>query len=122
MTKYKKAILDIVNMSHCHMTIDDIYKKIKTIYPDVVLATVYNNVNSLVEEKLIHRLSIEGQVDRYDKIDKHDHLICEKCGKLIDIMFNDYTKDLMKQSGVDVIGYDLKVYVICDECKNKLNN
>jgi len=120
MTKYKKAILDIINTSYNHMTADDVYIKMKQIYPKIVLASIYNNLNSLVDEDLIKRIVIEGEDNRYDKMMKHDHLVCKKCGKLIDINFNDYTKELIKQSGIDILGYDLKVYIICSECKKEI--
>ena len=47
MTKYEKAIYDIVRMSHEHLTVQRIFEKLKKDHPKVVLATVYNNLNKL---------------------------------------------------------------------------
>ena len=47
MTKYEKAIYDIVVSSHEHLTVNQVYEKLKGRYPGVVPATVYNNLNKL---------------------------------------------------------------------------
>lgn len=58
------------------MTAEQIFLELKKEEPKVVLATVYNNVNGLCREGRIRRISVEGQPDRYDKIQRHDHLVC----------------------------------------------
>ena len=117
MTKYEKKIYDIVNASRKHMTADQIYGELQKIYPSVSRATVYNNLNKLCEIGMIRRVSLEDSPDRYDRIEKHDHLICQKCGKLSDICFDDLTQSLKKQFGEDFLFYDLKVFYICPDCR-----
>ena len=86
MTKNARSILDIINDSDSHLTAEQIYLQLKEKNKTVVLATVYNNLSYLYKEGLIRKLSVEGYPDRYDKIVRHDHLICRKCGKLSDIL------------------------------------
>lgn len=117
MTKYEKHIYDIVNTSRDHMTADQVYGKLQKIYPAVSRATVYNNLNKLCDIGMIRRVSLEDSPDRYDRIEKHDHLVCQKCGKLSDICFDDLTQSLKKQFGEDFLFYDLKVFYICSDCR-----
>ena len=49
MTKYEKEIFAIVNNSCEHLTAEQIFQKLKKTHPKVVLATVYNNLNKLLE-------------------------------------------------------------------------
>lgn len=119
MTKYAKLILALVNQSKEHLTAEQLFLELKKTEPKVVQATVYNNLNTLCQEGLIRRLSIEGSPDRYDKIQKHDHLICKMCGALSDITFDDMTKDLEKQLKEEILSYDLKVFYLCPKCRNK---
>ena len=63
MTQYEKAIYEIVVSSHEHLTVTQIYERLKERYPKVVPATVYNNVNKLWETGLI-RTDPEGQRGR----------------------------------------------------------
>lgn len=119
MTRYAKLILRLIGQSEEHMTAEEIFLELKKEAPNVVLATVYNNLNSLYREGRIRKLSVEGSPDRYDKIRKHDHLVCRRCGILADKNFEDLTKDLEKQLGEGIISYDLKVFYLCPKCREK---
>lgn len=117
MGKYAGSILDIINKSQEHLTAEQVFFRLKKAYPNVVLATVYNNLNALCREGKIRRVSAEGSPDRYDRVQKHDHLICSRCGKLSDVSFADLTGELEKQLGDSIISYDLKVLYICPDCR-----
>ncbi|MGM9550762.1 MAG: Fur family transcriptional regulator [Clostridia bacterium] len=120
MTKYEKRIYEIINQSSSHMTAEQIYQILKADFPGVVLATVYNNLNKLYRDRLINKISVEGMSERYDRIVKHDHIVCQSCGKLTDIQLEDLTETLKKQVGTDFLFYDLKVFHVCPECRKKL--
>ncbi len=117
MTKYEQEIYNIITASIDHLTVEQIYMELKKRCPKVVMATVYNNVNKLWKAGLIRKVSIENVPDRYDRIRKHDHLVCQRCGKLADISFEDLTDSLREQMGGDFLSYDLKVFYICPECQ-----
>ncbi len=85
------------------------------------MATVYNNLSYLCEQGLIRKISVDGYSDRYDKIEKHDHLICKKCGKISDIMLEDLTSKLQNQTDISILSYELKLDYICDECLDNEN-
>ena len=116
-TKYGKKILEIVSSSRSHMTAEEIFLALRQAYPTVVLATVYNNLTRLWEEDRIRKISVEGMPDRYDRIVRHDHLVCQKCGKLSDVCFDDLTPALQKQFGDMFVSYDLKIFYICPDCR-----
>ena len=121
MTKYERAIYDIVRMSREHLTVHQIFERLKTDHPKVVLATVYNNINKMWESGLVRKVSAEGMPDRYDIPQKHDHLVCKRCGKMLDVSFEDLTAPLRSQLGQDFLFYDLKVYYLCPECREREN-
>lgn len=85
----------------------------------MVLATVYNNLNSLYQQGKIRKISVEGYPDRYDKTVRHDHLVCRRCGKLSDVYLSDITAQLEKQVGFSIDGYDLKLQYLCPECRSQ---
>lgn len=119
MTKYEKAIYDLVSQCHEHLTANQVYERLKEDYSQVVPATVYNNLNKLWEAGLIRKVSIEGVPDCYDTVQKHDHLVCKQCGKIMDVSFDDLTAPLRSQLGEDFLFYDLKVFYLCPECREK---
>ena len=118
MTKYAKKILEIVEASRSHMTAEQVFLVLKETYPKVVLATVYNNLNRLWEEDHIRKVSVEGMPDRYDRIQRHDHLVCKRCGKLLDVDLGDLTAQLEERVKLPILSYDLKLMYLCEECKN----
>lgn len=122
MAKYAEMILNIINESHDHMTAEQVFFALKKTEPKVALATVYNNLNTLCSEDLIRKISMEGSPDRYDKIRRHDHLICKRCGKLSDIMFEDLAGRLEEQLRENILSYDLRVFYLCPECRTKEEN
>ena len=119
MTKYAQQILDIINASSDHLTAEQIYLRLKASNSKVVLATIYNNLNQLYNQDQIRKVSVEGYPDRYDKIIKHDYLVCKRCGALSDICFSDLTAQLQAQTPEEIISYDLKVNYICPACRRK---
>lgn len=119
MTKYAKKILEIVETSHSHLTAEQVFEALKKTYPQVVLATVYNNLNRLWEDGRIRKVSVEGMPDRYDRTARHDHLVCKQCGKLVDVNLTDLTRLLEQQVGFPLLAYDLKLLYLCDHCREQ---
>ena len=119
MSKYTKKILEIVQASRDHMTAEQIFGTLRQTYPSVVRATVYNNLNRLCEEGKIRKISLEGMPERYDRIQRQDHLVCRKCGRLSDLDLGDMTRHLERKAGISILSYDLKLLYLCEECRNK---
>lgn len=119
LSKYTKKILEIVQASRDHMTAEQIFGTLRQTYPSVVRATVYNNLNRLCEEGKIRKISLEGMPERYDRIQRHDHLVCRKCGRLSDLDLGDMTRQLERKAGISILSYDLKLLYLCEECRNK---
>ena len=119
MTKYGKKILEIIETCRCHMTAEEIFMILRQSYPQVVLATVYNNLNRLWQEDRIRKVSVEGMPDRYDRVARHDHLVCKGCGKLSDLTLADLTQELERQVGMPILAYDLKLIYLCPACREK---
>ncbi len=117
--RYGNHILEIVNTSDTHMTAEQIFLALKQRYPKVVLATVYNNLNTLYQNGKIRKISMEGQPDRYDKSIRHDHLVCSGCGRLSDIYLPDITAQMEQELGFSIQSYDLKIRYLCPECRKE---
>ncbi len=118
MTKNAKIVLEMVNSSHEHLTAEQIYKRLENTENRMSVATVYNSLNSLCDEGLIRRLVLAEQSERYDKLLRHDHLVCKRCGAVRDVFFDDLTAKLNKACGESIEGYDLNMHYICESCRD----
>ena len=108
MTKYAQQILDLVLCSIEHPTAEQIFLQMKQENSKIAQATVYNNLNALVADGKLIRLSQPGAPDRYDNTTRHDHLICTRCGALADFKFTDLTR---------IQSYDLRIHYLCPACR-----
>jgi len=122
MTKYEQEILNIINNSNSHLSAEDIFLLLKQQKKKIVLASVYNNLSKLCDNGLIRKITMEDSPNLYDKIKRHDHLICIKCGKISDIYFQDLTNLIQNQTNISISSYDLRINYICEECQKKENN
>jgi len=119
MTKQRKLVLDIVENSCDHLTAEEVFFKAKEEMPNIALGTVYRNLNILVDEGLLRRLTIAGHPDRFDNTRiEHEHLICKNCGKLSDFRIEGIKEKLKEASQENVQSYELNAYYICEDCCN----
>lgn len=118
-TEYAKKILEIVTGSHSHMTAEQIFEALRCTNPKVVRATVYNNLNRLWAEGRVRKVSVEGMPDRYDRAERHDHLVCRGCGRLLDVDLGDLTEQLEQRVGRSILSYDLKLLYLCETCRER---
>lgn len=119
MTKYGEQILTIVMRKGEHPTAEQVFMEMKVNNPKIAQGTVYNNLNALVDEGRIIRISEPGFPDRFDNTTRHDHMVCIKCGRLADVKLPDFTEEIERNSGKKIISYDLRIRYICPECRNR---
>lgn len=117
MGTYGDRILALIQETDGHLSAEEIYLQLKQSQPKMVLATVYNNLKKLSQAGLVRRVSVEGFPDRYDRVTRHDHLLCTVCGQLSDVLLPDLTDTLRHQTGVQVHSYDLKINYTCADCQ-----
>ena len=120
MAKYADAILKIVNQSYDHLTAEQIFTEMKREFPKIVMATVYNNLNSLVAEGLVRRISLDEGPDHYDRTIRHDHLICIQCKKITDAYLPDLKNCIEEHLSKSIESYELQIKWICPECRKSL--
>jgi len=123
LTKHRKLILDIIQLSVEHMTAEEIFMKARQKQPSIAVGTVYRNLGLMTAANEIRRISIPNAPDRYDKaIFPHEHVVCQNCGKISDISVSDLKGYLERQTGIKIFGYDLNVRYLCNECKKEDEN
>ena len=77
-----------------HLSAEDLYKKLLDQGDEVGVATVYRVLNQFDDAGIVTRHHFEGGKSVFELThqDHHDHLVCLKCGEVIE--FND---DLIEQ-------------------------
>ncbi len=119
-SKQREALLRILRGVNTHPTADRLYEEIRKEFPKISLATVYRNLNQLVENGEIIRLECNGEAEHYDgNPKKHYHFICRKCSAIIDVSISDACKinDLViEKDMLKVEDHELFFYGLCQNC------
>ncbi|GGA89424.1 peroxide-responsive transcriptional repressor PerR [Ornithinibacillus halotolerans] len=122
-TPQRHAVLDYLMNSPIHPTADDIYKALEGKFPNMSVATVYNNLRVLRENGLVRELTYGDASSRFEcSFTEHYHIICEDCGKIVDFHYPslDEVESLAEKiTGFDVSHHRMEVYGTCSDCKQK---
>ena len=119
MPKYAEEILAAVTGLQRHPTAEQVFLEMKKEHPSIAIGTVYKHLNALAEEGLLHRITESGSPDRYDRTERHDHLICSRCGRITDVRLPDMQERIQKALGQDILSYDLRIRYICPACREQ---
>jgi len=124
-TRQLEAVFQALQGDPTHPFADEIYRRVRKTLPRISLATVYRNLQRLVEDGKIRTVLLGERVARYDpEIDDHDHFICESCGRVIDLFRErDRQVDLtsLVSEGYLVSTHNLTVYGTCRVCAEQGN-
>jgi len=101
-----------------HLTIDELYEKVKETCCSLSLATIYKNVNRMIEEGALSEVKIDGEKSYYEITkEAHNHFVCSNCGRIVDLFnltLND--KKLFKGLNMKVEAINFVAYGECAVC------
>ncbi len=122
-TEQRAQILETFLETERHLTAEELYVLVKKKYPPIGYATICRTAKLLCECGLCRELKLEDGVTRYEHLyghEHHDHLICLKCGKFIEVVDPEIEKlqeKLARRERFTLQGHKLLAYGICRECK-----
>lgn len=122
-TKYRNAILKIIEQSKIPLTAEEIFLTLKEKHGSIWLSTVYRTLEILTSKELIIKLTIlDDDKARYElnHNEHRHHVICVSCHKMIsflDCPVEEFEKTLKEKVDFDVTGHKLEIYGYCQNCK-----
>ncbi len=125
LTPQRELILDTFLSVGGHPAPEELYNEVKKRDPSVGQATVYRTVKLLSQAGIAKELHFGDGLTRYEhKLGQthHDHLICERCGKNIEVVDETIEKlqdKLAEKHGFVLTGHRMYLYGICKECREK---
>ncbi|GIP60296.1 Fur family transcriptional regulator [Paenibacillus woosongensis] len=122
-TPQRHAILTFLMESMGHPTADEIYRALAPRFPNMSVATVYNNLKMFIEAGMVRELTYGDNSSRFDAdVSNHYHVICEKCGKIKDFTYSsleDVEQKAEEMTGFQVHGHRLELYGVCGDCRKQ---
>jgi Fur family ferric uptake transcriptional regulator len=122
-TRQRDVILDAFLSADKHITVEELSNLVKKRNPEIGYATVDRNLKLMSACGLADEIKIGKQKTRYEqKIgqEHHDHLICLKCGRFIEVRDERIEKlqDRLAESN-DFLPqrHKLEIYGLCKKCR-----
>ncbi|WP_060206028.1 peroxide-responsive transcriptional repressor PerR [Sporosarcina koreensis] len=124
-TPQRHAILEFLISSETHPTADEIYRALEADFPNMSVATVYNNLRVFRNAGLVKELTYGDSSSRFDFVTHdHYHIICNHCGKIVDFHhpgLEEVEHLASHVTGFEVNSHRLEVYGTCPECATGAN-
>lgn len=122
MTPQRIAICRILSESKGHPTARYIFEQLKEEIPSLSLMTVYNNLNTLVNARVINSLGSAGDDQaHYDaNLDPHVNLACISCHQIIDLpnhSIQKVTQEVNATIDHQLFGVRVLFYGLCPLCQ-----
>ena len=121
-SKQREEILEIFLKLDKHLSADELYRIAKKKYPTIGFATVYRTLKLLCESGLSRELKFDDGATRYEHLynhKHHDHLICTKCGKFVEVIdpgIEELQEKLSAKHGFLAQRHRMELYGICRSC------
>jgi Fur family peroxide stress response transcriptional regulator len=125
LTVQRRRVLELILDRKDHPTADQIYDDVKKHLPGVSRTTVYRVLDTLVDIGVITKACSRGAATRFDPVtERHHHLLCAHCEKLIDID-DDQFAHRVELPDVGAFSFEIHDFCIqfsgiCAACRKRL--
>jgi Fur family peroxide stress response transcriptional regulator len=114
--------LEIANAlyTHGHINTENLYTLMLEKFNSISLATIYKNINIMLETNFIQEVKIPNAKSVYELTKTvHSHIVCSNCGSIEDITIDLSTlkEDAAVQTGFIIKASDLVFSGICKNCQ-----
>ena len=108
MTEQRRVVAQVLETSHDHPDVEELYARAVELDPRISIATVYRTVKLFEEAGILDKLEFGDGRARYEyaERDHHDHLIDMQTGQVIE--FVDPEIELLQEKIAKRLGYHLK--------------
>jgi Fe2+ or Zn2+ uptake regulation protein len=122
MTPQRQVLLKVLGRMRHHPTADELVRHVRRILPSVSHATVYRNVQTLVEAGIISMLERAGGAVQYDaNPEEHHHFVCTGCGQVLDVYLTGigYAIDRRRSHlhGAVIRTCEIQLHGLCPACR-----
>jgi Fur family ferric uptake transcriptional regulator len=106
-----------------HISVEELYNEVKRINPRIGYATVYRTMKLLTECGLAAERHFRDAEARYEIVAEghhHDHLICERCGKIVEFeeeRIEALQAEVARRLGFQFTGHKMELYGLCRDCQ-----
>ncbi len=119
-TRQKTAIRDAFIEADRPLSPDEVLAGAQRHHPALGKATVYRNIQSLVDEGWLQAVEVLGDSPRYEVAGKehHHHFQCNQCKKLYELQGCIPSFKMKVPRGFRTTGHEFFLYGLCSQCNH----
>jgi Fur family ferric uptake transcriptional regulator len=123
-TNTRRATIGVlVNTGQSHLSAEDIVSQVKLQHPDVAESTIYRHLATLEELGVVEHVHLGHGPSTYHLTeDGHQHLLCERCGKVIEVpedTFAPLADQLATTYGFQIHPRHFAIMGLCRHCQTR---
>lgn len=124
-SRRRDAVMKAFTEAKGHLTVDELFERAREIDPKVGYTTVWRVLKLLEAEGLAESKKFHDGFTRYELVGgkkHHDHLICTKCGALIEFInpkIEEIQRQVAESHSFSITTHKLELYGYCRKCKPK---
>ncbi len=121
-TPQRELIFDCFFSLGKHVTVDELYQKVRESDPSIGHSTVWRNLKLICQLGLAEEVNIGDGITRYDRTTPkpHGHLFCRSCKKLLEFDVGSVMGTLVEAAHeleFEPDGYKIEVQGYCSDCR-----
>lgn len=124
-TKQKDLILQGLRGCAGFVSAQGLHRRLSEHDLDIGLATVYRQLHTLEEAGSVDTIRLGGQqmFRICEDNSHHHHLICEQCGKTVEIEppDEDWLRHIAHEQGFTMTSHTLEVFGLCADCQKQVS-
>jgi len=106
-----------------HVSIDELYARVRDAHPEIGYATVYRTLKLMVDCEMATAHQFDSgrlRFERYHEDEHHDHLICTECNGITefeDDRIEELQEEVARKLGFQLTSHKMELYGICKLCQ-----
>lgn len=121
-TAPRRVVAEALLGAGSHITIADLFERIRSTYPDFYVSTVYRVVEAFESAGLVEHVHLaHGRAELHLTKEHHRHLVCDLCGAVEeapDELFETLAKILDDRSSFQLSARHFSFGGACGRCRN----
>lgn len=124
-TPQRLAVLRVISRHPEHLSVHEVYERVKRIYPYIAITTVYRALQAFKNLGVVAEIGMAGhqRFEFMDSTNKHGHMVCRVCHLVFD--FDLFRLEALRDSIEETFGFNadlaqLTVTGTCICCQRKV--
>jgi Fur family transcriptional regulator, ferric uptake regulator len=124
-TRQRDIILDFFLSSKQHMSVEELYRKLRARHPGIGYATVCRTLKLFAQSGIAHEIHFGDGQTRYEHLmegEHHDHLVCTGCGAIAEFenkTIENLQKAVAQSHDFIIHSHKLELYGHCAKCRKQ---